>query len=140
MSEDSSNKKPKGFKAAKEKAEQIIGNEEKLIKLLNDGQKKAKEKQEKLKSVWNDFQALFRLIKAWWKKEYTSVPWKTILYAIAAVFYFVNPFDVVPDFIPALGLLDDITLITFVINSLKKDIEAFLNWESGKAKEGSETT
>lgn len=140
MSEDSSNKKPKGFKAAKEKAEQIIGNEEKLSKLLNDGQKKAKEKQEKLKSVWNDFQALFRLIKAWWKKEYNAVPWKTILYAIAAVFYFVNPFDVVPDFIPALGLLDDITLITFVINSLKKDIEAFLNWESGKAKEESETT
>lgn len=140
MEADQSNKKPKGFKAAKEKAEHIIGNEKKLSKLLSDGQKKAKEKQEKLKSVWNDFQALFRLIKAWWKKEYTSVPWKTVLYAVAAVLYFVNPFDVIPDFIPGLGLLDDITLITFVINSLKKDIEQFLNWESDKEKEGSENT
>ncbi len=140
MSEDQSNKKPKGFNAAKKKAEQIIGNQKKLSKLLSDGQEKAKAKQEKLKSVWNDFQALFRLIKAWWKKEYTSVPWKTVLYAVAAVLYFVNPLDVIPDFIPGLGLLDDITLITFVINSLKKDIEQFLNWEKDQGKEGSENT
>lgn len=140
MPTEESNKKPKGFKAAKEKAKQIIGDDKKLSQLLDDGQKKAKEKQEKLKSVWSDFQTLFRLIKAWWRKEYTSVPWKTILYAIAAIFYFVNPFDVVPDFIPALGLLDDLTLITFVINSLKKDIDQFINWESAKATEEGENT
>jgi uncharacterized membrane protein YkvA (DUF1232 family) len=140
MEEEQSNKKPKGFKAAKEKAKQIIGNEKKLSKLLSEGQKKAHAKQEKLKSVWNDFQTLFRLIKAWWKKEYTAVPWKTVLYAVAAVLYFVNPIDVIPDFIPGFGLLDDITLITFVINSLKKDINQFLNWESEKDKEGSENT
>ncbi len=122
-------KEPRGFKKAKQKAESFLSNKEKLKKLLQDGEQKALAKKQKLESVWTDVQTLFRLVKAWVKKEYTAIPWKSILYIIASVLYFVNPLDVIPDFIPLTGLLDDITILTFVINSVKGDIEEFKKWE-----------
>lgn len=126
-------KKPSGFNKAESKAVKILKDENKLKKLLRSALTKALGKKEKLKSVWDDFQTLFRLINAWTKKEYKTVPWKTILYATTAVIYFLNPFDVVPDFIPIGGLVDDIGLITFVIKSIKKDLDKFLDWEKSKS-------
>lgn len=131
MKEDE--KEPNGFSKAKHKTEELLGNGEKLSKLLEEAKEKAEEKKGKLKSAWNDFQALLRLVTAWRKKEYQEIPWKTILYAASAIFYFVSPLDFVPDFIPIAGFLDDITVIGFVSNSLKGDIEKFKEWEN-KAK------
>ena len=124
--------KPKGFDWAKAKAEKLIENKDQLKKLLNTGSEKANEKKEQLKNVWSDLQMLLSLVKAYRKKEYTDVPWKTIIYSAAAIVYFVSPIDLVPDFIPIAGFLDDITIITFVVKSLKEDIEKFKIWQSTK--------
>lgn len=124
-----SQKKPLGFRNAEGKAEKVLSNKEKLKATLTAAIAKAFNQKEKLKSVWDDFQTLFRLINAWLKKEYTEVPWKTILYAVTAVIYFLNPLDLVPDYIPITGLIDDISIIGFVINSIKKDLNLFLDWE-----------
>lgn len=123
-------KEPRGFNKAKKKTEALLESKEKLNNLLLAAKKKAVEKKQKIKDVWNDFQTLLRLVKAWWKKEYTEVPWKTVLYATSAIFYFVSPLDLIPDFIPITGFLDDITVITFVVRSLKKDLEKFNKWEN----------
>ncbi|MFT6167335.1 MAG: uncharacterized membrane protein YkvA (DUF1232 family) [Vicingaceae bacterium] len=124
------NQEPKGFAKAKQKTEELLENGEKLSKLLREAKEKAEEKKGKLKDAWSDLQALLRLVQAWWKKDYQEIPWKTILYAATAIFYFVSPLDFIPDFIPVAGFLDDITVIAFVTNSLKIDIEKFKEWES----------
>ena len=79
-----------------------------------------------------DLQALLRLTKAWLKSEYTQTPWQTIVFAIAGIIYFVNPFDIVPDFIPGAGYLDDATVIGFVIKSIRREIKQFLDWEKAQ--------
>ncbi|MDB4082831.1 YkvA family protein [Vicingaceae bacterium] len=124
------NKEPNGFAKAKQKTEELLENGEKLSKLLGVAKVKAEEKKEKLKDSWSDLQSLLRLVQAWWKKDYQEIPWKTILYAATAIFYFVSPLDFIPDFIPITGFLDDITVITFVTSSLKTDIDKFKTWES----------
>lgn len=48
---------------------------------------------------------------------------------MAALLYFVNPFDVIPDFIIGIGYLDDVTIISFVFNSLRKDVQHFAEWD-----------
>ncbi len=124
-----SQKEPKGFKDAEGKTKKLLNNAEKLKKLIGSAQQKAAKKKKQMKSVWGDLQTLLRLIAAWRKKEYTEIPWKTILYVATAIFYFVNPFDIIPDFIPIGGYLDDITIITYVITSIQKDIDRFKEWE-----------
>lgn len=126
---------PRGFKRAKKKTKALLKNKEKVNQLIVAAKKKAADKEQNIKDVWRSLQTLLRLIKAWRKKEYTNVPWNTILYAASAIFYFVTPLDFIPDFIPLGGLLDDITVITFVVKSLKQDLIQFQNWENDKKNE-----
>lgn len=53
------------------------------------------------------------------------MPRNTLLIGTGAVVYFVNPFDAIPDILPAAGLLDDASVIGFVLASAKNDIEKF---------------
>ena len=39
----------------------------------------------------------------------------------AALFYFVNPFDIIPDYIPAIGYVDDMFVLITCLRSLKKN-------------------
>lgn len=131
MSNVNENKKPHGFESAKRKAESYVGDKQKTKKLIQDAFKKAKKNKDSLSKVWDELQALIRLIRAWVKGKYKT-PWKTILFSIAALIYFVNPLDFIPDFIPVFGFLDDATIIAFVIKSIRTDILKFLEWEKSE--------
>lgn len=76
-----------------------------------------------------------RLIKAYATGQYRQVPWKTILLIVAAVLYFVNPLDLVPDIIPLTGLTDDFAILVWVYNSVSDEIGKFLVWEQNKTNQ-----
>ena len=73
---------------------------------------------------------MVRLLKAWRRGDYPVVPWRTIILAIATLIYFVDPFDLIPDFVPVIGYLDDATVIAFVVESIRRDLDKFLAWEN----------
>ena len=123
------NQEPVGFDNAKNKAEEFVSDKEKTKYLLQEASEKAEKNKGALNKIWDDLMALLRLVRAWSAGAYPQVPWKTLLYAVAAIIYFVNPFDMVPDFIPGVGLLDDATVIGFVVRSLRKTIAEFTTWE-----------
>lgn len=75
------------------------------------------------------FFVLGRLIKAYALGQYRQVPWQTLLLIVAAVLYFVNPLDMVPDIIPLTGLTDDFAVLVWVYNSVSTEIDKFLQWE-----------
>lgn len=83
-------------------------------------------------SAKEKFFVLGRLIKAYATGEYREVPWKTLLLIVAAVIYFVNPLDLVPDIIPLTGLTDDFAVLLWVYNSVSNEIEKFLAWERSR--------
>ncbi len=120
------------YKLPLEKAREHMANNQRLKALVQTAGTKAVKNRDRLADIWQDLQALFRLISAWVKRKYTVVPWQTMVRIVAAVTYFVNPFDVIPDFLGALGFIDDISVIAFVVSSFKDDIEAFKKWESGQ--------
>jgi uncharacterized membrane protein YkvA (DUF1232 family) len=121
---------PRGFAQAQSQAESAARDKNKTKELLQDALSKAYRNRHQLKSIWNDLMAVFRMLRAWSKGEYQSLPWKTIVLSLATVIYFLNPFDVAPDFIPGVGYLDDAVVLGFVLNSIKKELEKFLRWES----------
>jgi uncharacterized membrane protein YkvA (DUF1232 family) len=75
------------------------------------------------------FYVLGRLIKAYALGRYRNVPWKTVLIVVAAVIYFINPIDLLPDLIPVAGLTDDFAILVWVYNSVSEEIDKFLIWE-----------
>ena len=114
------------------KAKTIINDDEKLKKLIEDVLKKLKEisSDKKTSAKLNDSLRLFiRIINAYTSKEYTYVPWKTICLIVAGLIYFIYPVDLIPDFIPVSGLIDDVALIAWIYESIQDDIEKFLEWE-----------
>jgi len=123
---------PRGFESAKKKADEIVNDVEKLNRLLQQAISKAQKQKEKILKVWEDLLLLIELVKAYAKGEYRNIPWKTIIYAIAAILYFVNPLDIIPDFIFGIGYLDDATVIAFVINAIRKDLERFSEIRRGE--------
>jgi len=83
-----------------------------------------------LAEVWQYLMALVRLLQAYLHGEYTGIPWASVVSATAAVLYFVMPLDLIPDFIPVGGFIDDASVIAFVVAQIKDDLDRFLQWEA----------
>ncbi len=104
-----------------------------MKQLLTDAYKKASEKNDVgtlAHEAWETLQTMFRLIKASMSGEYTGVPGTTIAAAVAVLIYFLSPIDLIPDFIPVLGLLDDVALVAWFSTTLKVEIDKFTEWET----------
>jgi uncharacterized membrane protein YkvA (DUF1232 family) len=82
-----------------------------------------------IRRIWDEALALFRLIHAYYTKEYRDVRPGSIILGIAAVLYFLWPLDIVPDALPLAGWLDDAAVFSLVLNRLRSEIGKFLDWE-----------
>ena len=129
------NVKRKGLKISEAKAKQYVNDPEKTKLLLKNAMKKANRNKGPLKKIWDNLTALFRLVGAWAKGEYKNVPKKVILLAISAIIYFLMPFDLIPDFMPVSGYIDDAAVVGYVIKSTGEYLENFRVWEKQKNEE-----
>lgn len=111
-----------------QKARAALEDKELLAGLLKEAAVKADQNKSKIKKVWMHLKAMVRMVKAWTKGDYRRVPMRTLLSAVAAILYFLNPFDLIPDFLPA-GFIDDALFIGWVLAAVQTDIEHFLTWE-----------
>lgn len=48
---------------------------------------------------------------------------KKIMYAVIILGYIGLPLDFIADFIPVVGLMDDITVLAFIIDRMRKNIQ-----------------
>lgn len=51
------------------------------------------------------FRTLGRMASAYARGYYKDIPWKALMSVVAALLYFVNPLDLIPDVIPGLGFI-----------------------------------
>ena len=122
---------PRGFAEAKRRARAYAQNPRKAGHLLTDAINKAYQHRTQLRAIWHDLMSLICMLKALCNGLYRRVPWRALILSLASVVYFLNPFDLAPDFIPGIGYVDDALVLTFVVNSIRKEINQFLQWEQG---------
>ncbi len=65
----------------------------------------------KLLSTANRARLATLLLALWKLFKHPDTPWAPKLVAVAVLAYAVSPIDLIPDFIPVLGLLDDLLLL-----------------------------
>jgi uncharacterized membrane protein YkvA (DUF1232 family) len=116
------------FGSAALKAASYIERDEKLLRLLEIANRKSQRSYESLLAQWEGLQIFFRMIRACVFRKYTA-PAETILAVVAAIIYFLSPFDLIPDCIPVFGLVDDAGVIGCVAKANLAAISNFRKWE-----------
>lgn len=98
----------------------VLGKEEEIDnKIANSGML---EKYSELGKLMLD------MLKDYKNGIYRKVPWFTIGSIVFALLYVLNPFDIVPDFIPGLGFIDDFSVFTIAIRFVESDLHKYLDW------------
>ena len=82
-----------------------------------------------LKKYYKLFDVMMMMIKDYRKGNYRAVPWFTIAAIAGSLLYILSPFDLIPDFIPGLGYLDDVTVLTIVMGWIDSDLHNYLDWK-----------
>ncbi|WKV11875.1 YkvA family protein [Marivirga harenae] len=85
---------------------------------------------EKIGQLRNKISTLIRLVKAYTKGSYKNISFKSMIYTVGVLIYFITPMDIVPDFIPVSGFIDDASLILWLYNHLGYELQQFKAWES----------
>lgn len=79
--------------------------------------------------IKNFMQTFIRLVKAYIKGDYRDVSKKSMAIGVAVLLYLVTPLDIIPDFIPVFGLMDDISLMAWFVDAFSKELTKFREWE-----------
>ena len=82
------------------------------------------------KDSWPYLQTMLRLIRAYYHNDYRAVPETSLVVIIAAIIYVISPLDVIPDAIPAIGFLDDATVLALALQRTRQDLDDFMIWET----------
>lgn len=74
---------------------------------------------------------IMRMLNSIRKKHYRPEI-KNLLIPGAVLLYIISPIDIIPDWIPVIGVMDDLALVAFAIPLLIKETERFLIWENNR--------
>jgi uncharacterized membrane protein YkvA (DUF1232 family) len=108
----------------------ILGNRERLLSLAGRGEHLAGSTTAgTLGQLGDEMKVLLRLVRAYATGEYRQVPLESMLLIVAGVGYVVSPLDLIPDFVPGAGALDDLTVLSFVLGIVRRHLDEFLAWE-----------
>ena len=108
------------------------------LKNAAESAEKLKEKiknSKNLSGLFDDLMLLSSLVRDYWKGRYRKIPYKAIAAIAFTILYVLNVVDLVPDFIPGLGLLDDATIVGLCLKMVSTDIEQYRLWKTADIKE-----
>lgn len=117
-----------------QKADQLLRDDAKMEPFLEKLEKKIKWipfVRQELKMI----PILISMVRSYWKKDYTRVPRRTMLAIVSALIYFLSPIDVIPDWIPVLGQIDDALVVATCWNLVNKDVEDYRQWQKERKQQ-----
>ena len=91
-----------------------------------------------LSQYWNDIKTSFSLIRDWFSGAYDKVPARMIVSLAGALIYLVSPLDLIPDWVPMAGFVDDAAILAFVFQLSKVDLNAYRQWKKRQPGESQE--
>ena len=120
--EEEINKRAEGM--SREDIGDTVGQEKKAERMAKKGF---------LSQYWQDIKTSFALLKDWYMGYYTKIPFRMVASIAGAMLYLVSPLDIVPDWVPFGGLLDDALVLAAIFALSRSDLDAYTIW-AGRQK------
>jgi len=107
-------------------ARKVVGDEEIEYVLKKGGSKFEDWKKATglMQKVYRQAKLLYLMLRDWWNDEY-ELPWRVVAAITACLLYVLNPFDLIPDFIPVLGAIDDLFVVGLTIALIRADLRRY---------------
>jgi len=67
----------------------------------------------------------FDLLRDYARGNYRSIPWWSVASVAAGLSYVLLPTDLIPDFIPGIGFLDDAAVLAAVMAGIREDLKKY---------------
>ena len=118
-------------------ATKLLGKPFKVVTILNETANKLADKDSKdnkFKQLFDVALTLVRLVRSYISGEYREIETSTIVSGFAVLLYVLSPIDLVPDFIPVLGFLDDLSLVSWFLGKFQTEITRYREWENHTAQ------
>ncbi|GAA3984141.1 DUF1232 domain-containing protein [Pedobacter ginsengiterrae] len=122
------------FKKSESKASVILKDKAKAGDTIKEALGKAVTNKSDLEGVWAKMLLLFAVAKDYVNGDYTEIPKRSIVAILGGLIYFLSPIDVVPDFVPVLGFIDDVFILNLVYKQVIKDLERYKIWKDSQLK------
>lgn len=84
-----------------------------------------------LKPALKNVQVLYALFKDAARGKF-NLPPASVTMIGGGLLYFLLPADLIPDFIPVIGYLDDLAVLKTIMNALNKEISEYRKWKETK--------
>jgi uncharacterized membrane protein YkvA (DUF1232 family) len=81
-----------------------------------------------VKNLLNKVKMLYAMLR---DKEF-AMAWSSKTMVIAGLLYFISPIDLLPDYIPILGYIDDAFVMSVVMNAVASEIERYKAYSEQK--------
>ncbi|MGV3762660.1 YkvA family protein [Parapedobacter sp.] len=98
--------------------------------LNGDDLANAESKSEYLEGKVDEFRLLIAMTKDVFAGRYQMNKWNLSIIA-ATIAYVISPFDGIPDMIPLMGWVDDVTIITYAVSKLADEIKNYKAFTQG---------
>lgn len=115
------------------RASKLLGKPFKVLTVLNEAADKLADensKDNKFKQLFDVALTLVRLVRNYITGDYRQIQTSTIISGLAVLLYVLSPIDLVPDFIPVLGFLDDLSLISWFVGKFQVELTNYREWEA----------
>lgn len=83
----------------------------------------------RMRKVANQTQLVVELIDDVRDGTYRELPWRSVAIVSAGVLYSVSPADVIPEFIPFVGALDDMAVMALATRWVERDLRAYARFK-----------
>ena len=117
------------------KASKTLQDSDRVNSLLENAKKKLSDVSEDTGKM-GEFVDIIKTFGSMVKDSFSGnnkFSWQTLLLITAGLIYFITPVDLIPDFIPVLGFTDDISVVFFIYQRLKEDIDNYRNEASERS-------
>lgn len=93
-------------------------------KLTEEDVHKAEQKASNLADKASDFKLLLQMAKDTLAGRYKMDVWNLSV-IVGTIIYVISPVDAIPDIIPVLGWVDDVTIVGYAVNRLAEEMKKY---------------